>query len=104
MTDKELKKLSRLELLELLLTVTRENELLKAELENLKQVNTIEKSAEHLNETSKQLETALKKVSSIISTGDKDSDSADKSDNDTKQKKKNKKERKKKKKSKIENS
>lgn len=74
MTDKELKKLSRLELLELLLTESRENERLREELEKIKQENTIKKSAEHLNETSEnlgeaseKLQEALRQVSSIIS-------------------------------------
>lgn len=67
MTDKELKKLSRLELLELLLTESRENERLKEELEEAKRENTIERSAMYLSDTSKQLEGALQKVSSMIS-------------------------------------
>lgn len=67
MTDKELKKLSRLELLELLLTESRENERLKEELEKVKQENTVEKSARQLNETSDKLESALQKMSSMIS-------------------------------------
>ncbi|MBR3588415.1 MAG: hypothetical protein IKL16_02515 [Clostridia bacterium] len=78
MTDKELKKLSRLELLELLLTESRENERLRAELEKIKQENTIKKSAQHLNqtsenlgETSDKLSAALQQVSSIISGLDK---------------------------------
>ena len=64
-TDKELKKLSRLELLELLLTETRENEKLREELEKAKQENSIEKSAVILNETAKQLEAALQNVNAI---------------------------------------
>lgn len=66
MTDKELKKLSRLELLELLLTESRENERLREELDRVKKENTVEKSAQHLNETSKQLDSALQKVSSML--------------------------------------
>ncbi len=73
-TDKELKKLSRLELLELLLVESRENERLREELEKIKQENVIIKSAQHLNETSENLDetseklgTALQKVYSIIS-------------------------------------
>lgn len=65
MTDKELKRLSRLELLELLLTETRENERLREELAKAKKENSIEKSATLLNETAKQLDEALKKVSSM---------------------------------------
>lgn len=78
MTDKELKKLSRLELLELLLTESRENERLREELEKIKQENTIEKSAQHLNQTSEnlgemsdKLSVALQQVSSIVSGLDK---------------------------------
>lgn len=66
MTDKELKKLSRLELLELLLTESRENERLREELERVKKENTVEKSAQQLNETSKQLDSALQKLSSML--------------------------------------
>lgn len=73
MTDKELKKLSRLELLELLLTESRENERLRAELEEIKQENAVRKSAEQLSETSKQLDEtsgklgdALQQVSLLI--------------------------------------
>lgn len=66
MTDKELKKLSRLELLELLLTESRENERLKEELEKAKQENSVEKSAQHLNETTGKLDVALQKMSSLI--------------------------------------
>ena len=65
MTDKELKKLSRLELLELLLAETRENERLREELEKAKNENSIEKSAQLLNETAKQLDDALQRVSSL---------------------------------------
>lgn len=65
MTDKELKKLSRLELLELLLTETRENERLREELEKAKRENSIEKSALLLNETAKQLEAALQSVTAM---------------------------------------
>lgn len=65
MTDKELKRLSRLELLELLLTETRENERLREELAKAKKENSIEKSATLLNETAKQLDEALKRVSSM---------------------------------------
>lgn len=73
MTDKELKKLSRLELLELLLAESRENERLREELEKIKKENTIEKSAQQLTETSKQMDetseklgTALEQISLLI--------------------------------------
>ena len=65
MTDKELKRLSRLELLELLLQETRENEKLRAELAKAKKENGIEKSAVILNETAKQLNEALQRVASL---------------------------------------
>lgn len=78
MTDKELKKLSRLELLELLLAESRENERLREEIEKLKQENTIIRSAQQLNETSESLDetsvklsAALEQVSSIINGLDK---------------------------------
>ena len=66
-TDKELKKLSKLELLELLLAETREHEHLREELEKAKKVNSVEKSAQILSETAKQLDEALKKVSLLSS-------------------------------------
>jgi hypothetical protein len=64
-TDKELKKLSRLELLELLLNETRENEKLREELDKIKKENSIEKSAQLLNETAKQLDETLKRLSLV---------------------------------------
>lgn len=73
MTDKELKKLSRLELLELLLIETHENERLKEELEKAKKENSIEKSAQLLNETAKQLDETLQKASTLsdnVSSGE----------------------------------
>lgn len=78
-TDKELKRLSRLELLELLLTETRENERLREELAKAKKENSIEKSATLLNETVKQLDEALKKVSSISNIPDGTGSTAKKS-------------------------
>lgn len=74
MTDKELKKLSKLELLELLLVESRENERLRAELEQIKQESTIKTSVQQLNETaenlgktSEKLDDALQKISLILS-------------------------------------
>ncbi len=74
MTDKELKKLSKLELLELLLVESRENERLRAELEQIKQENAIKTSvqqlnetAENLGETSEKLDNALQQISLILS-------------------------------------
>lgn len=77
-TDKELKKLSRLELLELLLAETRENEKLREELAKAKKENSIEKSAVILNETAKQLDEALQKVSTAgFSPAESDSKKSD---------------------------
>ena len=77
MTDKELKKLSRLELLELLLNETRENERLKEEIAKAKQENAIEKSAQHLSGISSQLEAALKKVNLLAGIQDDNDETAD---------------------------
>ena len=75
MTDKELMKFSKLELLELLLVESRENERLRAELEQLKQENTIKKSVQQLNETAENLgktsekfDDALKQISLVLSS------------------------------------
>ena len=75
MTDKELTKFSKLELLELLLVESRENERLRAELEQLKQENTIKKSVQQLNETvenlgktSEKFDDALKQISLVLSS------------------------------------
>ncbi len=66
MTDKELKKLSRLELLELLLAESRENERLREELEKIKLENTINKSAQQLNETSESLDRTTEKLGEAL--------------------------------------
>lgn len=75
MTDKELMKFSKLELLELLLVESRENERLRAELEQLKQENTIKMSVQQLNETAENLgktsekfDDALKQISLVLSS------------------------------------
>ena len=75
MTDKELMKFSKLELLELLLVESRENERLRAELEQLKQENTIKMSVQQLNETvenlgktSEKFDDALKQISLVLSS------------------------------------
>ncbi len=59
MTDKELKKLSKLELLELLLNQTHENERLRSENEQLKREIANNKSTAQLNEKLEQLELLL---------------------------------------------
>lgn len=68
MTDKELKKLSRLELLELLLEESRENEKLRNELENLKAENSVVKSARHLNEASEKMNESLHSAAELTDT------------------------------------
>lgn len=84
MTDKELKKLSKLELLELLLVESRENERLRAELEQIKQESTIKTSVQQLNETaenlgktSEKLDDALQKVSLILSNLNNQNETSD---------------------------
>lgn len=88
-TDKELKKLSRLELLELLLTESRENERLREELEKIKKENAIEKSAQQLNEVSKQMDEtseklgdALKQISELVNGLGKRNDIVKESESD----------------------
>lgn len=65
MTDKELKKLSRLELLEMLLEVSKENEKLRKSLEKTKLENKAAKSIANLSATTKQMNTALEYVNSL---------------------------------------
>lgn len=65
MTDKELKKLSRLELLELLLRETKENERLKKEINELTEEREAEKSARYLSEAVRQVDESLKKAKAI---------------------------------------
>ena len=63
MTDKELRKLSRLELLELLLKESKENRELKAELEKIK---SVEKTTEQLKETAAQFDTSMQNAESLV--------------------------------------
>ena len=65
MTDKELRRLSRLELLELLLESGKENEKLRQEIKRLEHENKTVDSIENLSEISKQLEAALEYTNSI---------------------------------------
>ncbi len=55
MKEKELRKLGRLELLELLLEVTKENDELKAQIDKLKTENEIAKGIDDIHGTAKQL-------------------------------------------------
>lgn len=66
MTDKELRKLSRLELLELLLKESSENRKLQAELDKLKSENSIAKTSERLMETAEQFDTSLQNVEGLV--------------------------------------
>lgn len=68
MTDKELKKLSRLELLELLLEVSKENETLKEKIEELKIENEKARSIENLSAATHKIESALKYANTLTGT------------------------------------
>ncbi len=68
MTDKELRKLNRLELLELLLEASKENEKLKEKIEELKRENKTAQNIENLSVTTRQVETALKYANSLTAS------------------------------------
>ena len=68
MTDKELKKLSRLELLELLLEASKENEKLKEQIKRLKIENKTTQNIESLSVITEQVESALKYANSLTDT------------------------------------
>lgn len=74
MTDKELRKLSRLELLELLLEAGKENEKLKDEIKNLKAEKQNANKAENLYVAACKIETALKYATCLTDTLKKTSD------------------------------
>lgn len=59
MTDKELRKLSRLELLELLLEASKENKKLKEKVNMLKAENKMTQNIENLSAATRQVENAL---------------------------------------------
>ncbi len=65
MTDKELRKLSRLELLELLLEASKENKKLKEEIESLKAENQTANNIENLSLVTRQVENALKYANNL---------------------------------------
>ena len=65
MTDKELRKLSRLELLELLLEASNENKKLKEKIIMLKAENKSAQNIENLSEVARQVESALKYANSL---------------------------------------
>lgn len=66
MTDKELRKLSRLELLELLLEATKENEKLQEKIDKLKEENETARNIENLSAATYQVENALRYASGLI--------------------------------------
>ena len=68
MTDKELRRLSRLELLELLLAESRENDKLKEEVEQLKNTNELAKAADNLTKTARQLGEILDNAKGLTDT------------------------------------
>ncbi len=68
MTDKELRKLSRLELLELLLEVSKENRKLKKNIEALKVENSTAQNIRNLSEATLRVENALKYANSLTNT------------------------------------
>ncbi len=65
MTDKELRKLSRLELLELLLEASRENEKLKEKIEKMKQENNTARNIENLSTATKQVSNVLEYANNL---------------------------------------
>ena len=68
MTDKELKKLNRLELLELLLEVSNENNKLKQEIEKMNSEKEVSKSIDTLSEVSKQASDVLGYANKLVET------------------------------------
>lgn len=65
MTDKELKKLSRLELLELLLEASKENSKLRQEIERLQEENQTAQNIANLSVITLRVENALKYANSL---------------------------------------
>lgn len=68
MTDKELKKLSRLELLELLLEASNENKKLKDKIKKMTSENETSKSIENLAATTKQASDILDYANKLVET------------------------------------
>ena len=65
MTDKELRKLSRLELLELLLDASKENKQLKEQIDRLTSENKTARNIENLSVITRQVEKALEYANGI---------------------------------------
>ena len=75
MTDKELRRLSRLELLELLLEASKENQQLKEQVERLTVENKTTQNIENLSVITRQVENTLKyanNITDILKTGSAD--------------------------------
>lgn len=68
MTDKELRKLNRLELLELLLEASKENKKLKEQIKRLQLENKTTQNIENLSVITGQMETALRYANNITDT------------------------------------
>ena len=68
MTDKELRKLNRLELLELLLEASKENKKLKEQIKQLQLENKTTQSIENLSVITGQMESALRYANNITDT------------------------------------
>ena len=68
MTDKELRKLNRLELLELLLEASKENKKLKEQIKRLQLENKTTQNIENLSVITGQVETALRYANNITDT------------------------------------
>ena len=68
MTDKELRKLNRLELLELLLEASKENKKLKEQIKQLQLENKTTQNIENLSVITGQMETALRYANNITDT------------------------------------
>ena len=68
MTDKELRKLSRLELLELLLEASRKNKKLIEKIKKLTEENQTAKNIENLSAVTNQVEAVLKYANSLTDT------------------------------------
>lgn len=68
MTDKELRRLSRLELLELLLEASKENQQLKEQVERLTVENKTTQNIENLSVITRQVENTLRYANNITDT------------------------------------
>lgn len=84
MTDKELRKLSRLELLELLLEVSKENSKLKEQIDRLNDENKTNQNIENLSVMTRHMENSLRYAKGLADSLKMTSDKAVTSDNTVK--------------------